>query len=99
MLKPETQISILRHLEAPERVIIYDGVNLTVQDYLRQDSRIQDLYVNISEVKLPITSLYIISDALKYNIIWTENSDVNDSSISEILKYESSIHTIIFTQN
>ena len=38
-----------------------------------------------------ITSLYIISDAPKYDIIWTENSDVIDSFISVILKYESSI--------
>ena len=60
-----------------------DG-NLTVQD-----ARIQDLYFNISEMKLSITLLYIISDATKYDIIWTENSDVNDSFTSEILKYKS----------
>ena len=60
------------------------GVNLTVQDLLRQDSRIQDLYFNISEMKLSITSVYIISDASKYNIIWTENSDVIDSFIKDI---------------
>ena len=65
------------------------GVNLTVQDLLRQDARIQDLYFNISEMKLSITSLYIISDAPKYDIIWTENSDVIDSFISDILKYKS----------
>ena len=51
---------------------------------LRQYARIQDLYFNISELKLSITSLYIISD-----IIWTENSEVIDSFISEILKYKS----------
>ena len=28
------------------------GVNLTVQDLLHQDARIQDLYFNISEMKL-----------------------------------------------
>ena len=50
-----------------------------------------DSYFNISEMKLSITSLYIISDASKYDIIWTENSDVIDSFISEILKYESSV--------
>jgi len=49
-----------------------------------------DSYFNISEMKLSI-SLYIISDAPKYDIIWTENSDVIDSFISEILKYESSV--------
>ena len=69
--------------------IIYFGVNLSVQDLLCQDSKIQDLYFNISEMKLSITSMYIISDAPKYDIIWTENSDVNDSFISGILKYES----------
>ena len=65
------------------------GVNITVQDLLRQNARIQDLNFNISEMKLSITSLYIISDAPKYEIIWTENSDVIDSFISEILKYKS----------
>ena len=39
------------------------GVNLTVQDLLRLDARIQDLYFNISEIKISITSLYIISEA------------------------------------
>ena len=37
------------------------------------------------------TSLYIIYDAPKYNIIWIESSDVIDSFISKILKYESSV--------
>ena len=72
-----------------------------VQDLLRQDARIQDLYFNISEMKLSITSLYItgcitldtlcLSDAPKSDIILTENSGVIDSFISEILKYESSV--------
>ena len=66
------------------------GVNLTVQDLLHQDARIQGLYFNIYEMKLSITSLYIITDAPKYDAIWTENSTVIDSFISEILKYESS---------
>ena len=64
------------------------GVNLTVEDLLRQDAGIQDLYFNISEIKLSITSLYIIFDAPKYDIIWTENSDVIDSFIKEMLKYK-----------
>ena len=71
-------------------------MNLTVQDLLRQDSRIQDLYSNISEMKLSNTSLYIISDAPNYDIIWTENSDVIDSYILEILMYkvlDREIHT------
>ena len=63
-------------------------MNLTVQDLLRQDARIQDLYFNISEMKLSITSLYIISDAPKYDIIWTENSNMIDNFISVIFKYK-----------
>ena len=47
-----------------------------------------DSYLNNSRMKLSITSLYVISDAPKYDIICTENSDVIDSFISEILKYE-----------
>ena len=35
--------------------------------------------------------MYIISDTPKCDIIWTENSDVIDCFILEILKYESSI--------
>ena len=65
------------------------GVNLTAQDLLPQDTRIQDFYSNISKMKLSITSLDIISDAPKYDIIWTENSNVIDRFISEILKYKS----------
>ena len=64
-------------------------MNLTVQDLLRQEARIQNLDFNISEMKLSITSLYITSDTPKYDIIWTENSDVIDSFISEILEYKS----------
>ena len=48
-----------------------------------------DSYFNFSEMKVSITSLYIISDAPKYDIIWTDNSDVIDSIISEIFKYKS----------
>ena len=48
-----------------------------------------DSYFYIYEMKLSIPPLYIISDARKYDIIWTENSDVIDSFISKILKYES----------
>ena len=48
-------------------------------------------YLNISEMELSIKLLYIISDTPKCDIIWTENSDVIDSFILEILKYESSV--------
>ena len=47
-----------------------------------------DSYFNISEMKLSITSLYIIS---KYDIIWIKNNDMIDSFASEILKYEMSV--------
>ena len=66
-------------------------MDLTAQNLLRQDARIRDLYFNISEMKLSIISLYIISNAPLYDIIWTENRDMIDSLISEILKYESSV--------
>ena len=45
-----------------------------------------------------ITSLYFISDAPKYGIIWTENSDVIDSFSSGTLKYESSV-IVSLTEN
>ena len=45
---------------------------------------IDDSHFNISEMKLSITSLYIISDAPKYDIIWNEHSKLIDSFISEI---------------
>ena len=45
-----------------------NGVNLTFQDLLRQDARIQDLYFSISETKLSITSLYIISYAISMTL-------------------------------
>ena len=60
-------------------------MNPTVQDLLHQDKRIKDF----SEMKSSITSVYNISDVPKYDIIWSENSDVIDSFISEILKYKS----------
>ena len=62
-----------------------------VQDLLRQDVRIQDFYFNIFEMKLSITSLFsvqIMSYLGASDIIY---SDVIDSFISEILKYESSV--------
>ena len=71
-------------------------MNLSVQDLLCQDARIQDLYFNISEMKLSITSLFsvqIMSYLGASDLIY---SDV----ISEILKYESSAIrslTVLFT--
>ena len=66
-------------------------MNSTAQGFSFEDTMTDDSYFSISEIKLSITSLYIISDAPKSDIIWTENSDVIDSFISEILKYESSV--------
>ena len=42
------------------------------------------MYFNISEMKLSITSLYIISNAPKYDSIRTENSDVIDIDFRDI---------------
>ena len=78
-----------RRSSSPSIQLHLKNVNLSDQDLLFQDARIQDLYFNISEMKLSITSLYIISDAPEYDINWTENSDMIDNFISEILKYKS----------
>ena len=67
----------------------FQGMSSTAKGFSVKDSMTNDSYFNISKMKLSITSLYIISDA-EYHIIWTENSNVIDSFISEILKYESS---------
>ena len=64
-------------------------MNFTVQDLLRQDARIQDLYFNVSEIKQSITSpfsIQIMSYLGASDIIY---SDVIDRLISEILKYKS----------
>ena len=50
-----------------------------VQDLLHKNAGIQDLYFNIYEMKVSTTSLYNISNAPKYDFIWTENSDVIDN--------------------
>ena len=67
------------------------GVNLTVKVLLREDATIQDLYFNISELKLSITSLFsvqIMSYLGASDIVY---SDVIDNFISDILKYEMSV--------
>ena len=66
-------------------------MNSTAQGFSIEDTMTNNSYFNISKIKLLITSLYIKSDTLKCDIICTENSDVIDSFISEILKYESSV--------
>ena len=67
------------------------GVNSTAQGFSVEDTMTDISYFNITEIKLSNTSPYILPVAQKYEIIWTENSDVIDSFISEILKYESSV--------
>ena len=64
-------------------------MNLTVQDLLRQDTRIQDLYFNISEMKLIITSLFSVQIMSYLGASDMIYSDVIDSFFSEILKYKS----------
>ena len=65
---------------------IVDAVNSTAQGFSVKDWMTDGSYFNISEIKL-----FIIFDAPKYNIIWTENNDVIHSFISDILKYESPV--------
>ena len=67
----------------------------TAYGFSVNDSMTNDLYFDISEMKLSITSLHIITDATQYNIIRTENSNVIDSFISEISKNEMSV--IVFS--
>ena len=66
-------------------------MKLTVQDLLRQDVRIQDLYFNISERKLSITSLFSIQVMSYFGASDIIYCDLIDSFISEIFKYESSV--------
>ena len=60
-----------------------------MQVFQVKDSMSDDSYFLISEMSYQ--SHCCISDAPKYDIIGTENSDVIDSFISEILKYELSV--------
>ena len=64
-------------------------VNLTVQDLLRQDAKIQDLYFKISEKKLSITSLFSVQTLSHIGAQDMIYSDVIDGLISEKLKYKS----------
>ena len=66
-------------------------MNLSVQDLLCQDARIQDFYINISEMKLSITSLFSVQIMSYLGTSDMIYRDVIDSIISEILKYESTV--------
>ena len=80
-------IVIITSLMIPRLAII--GVNLTVQDFLCEDARIQDLYFDISEMQLLITSLFSIQIVSYLRASDKIDSDVIDIFISEILKYKS----------
>ena len=66
-------------------MILLLGVNSTAQGFSVEDTMTDEPYFNISEIKLSITTLYVISETPRCGIIWTENSDVIDIFISEIL--------------
>ena len=68
---------------------VYNGVNLLVQDLLCQDARIQDLYFNISEMKLSITSSFSVQIMSHKGVLDIIYSDVIDIFILEILKHKS----------
>ena len=61
-----------------------NGVNLTGKDLLLQYARLQDLYFNISEMKLSITSLYIISDSLQGVNLSVQDLLCQDARIQEL---------------
>ena len=50
------------------------GVNSMAHGFSVEDTMTDDSYFNISEIKLSITSLYIISDTPEYDINWTEKT-------------------------
>ena len=50
-----------------------------------------DSYFNISEINLSITSLFSVQIMSHLGVSYKINSDVIDSFISEISKYESSV--------
>ena len=68
-----------------------DEIKYGVNSFSVEDTMTDNSYFNISEKTLSITSLYIISDTPKCDIIWTENNNMFESFISEILKCESSV--------
>ena len=67
------------------------GMNSTAQSFSVDGTMTDDSYFSISEIKLLLTLLFpvqIMSYLVASDIIY---SDVIDSFISEILKYESSV--------
>ena len=66
-------------------------MNSTAQGFSVEDTMTDDSYFDISEIKHQSHRCILYLIPPKCDIIWTENSDVIDSFISEILKYESSV--------
>ena len=68
-----------------------EGVNSTAQGFSFEDTMTDDSYFNISEIKLLITRLFPVQIMSYLGASDSVYSDVIDSFISEILKYESSV--------
>ena len=73
------------------------GVNSTAYGFSVKVWMIDDSYFNISGMKLSITSLYIISEAPKYDINWTENSNVIEYKSWILASWRKSSWTVRFT--
>ena len=70
-----------------EKVTMKTGGNSTARGFSVEDTMTDDSYFDTSEIKLSITSLFSVQ-VVSSDII---HIDVNDSFISEILEYESSV--------
>ena len=66
-------------------------MNSTVQGFSVMDIMTDDSYFNISEMKLSITSLFSVQILSYLGVADIIYSNMIDSFISEILKYESSV--------
>ena len=66
-------------------------MNSTAQGFSVEDTMTDDSYFNISQIKLSITSLLSVQIVSHLGVSDTIYSDVINSFISEILKYESSV--------
>ena len=66
-------------------------MNSTGQGFSVEDTMTDDSYFNISEIKLSITSLFTVQIMSHLGVSDIIYSDVIDSLISEILKYEMSV--------
>ena len=64
-------------------MISREGVDLMVQDLLCHDARIQELYFNVSEMKLSITSLFSVR-----KMSYLGASDIIYSNITLIASFQ-----------